>query len=74
MSKPDEIMTVKELATYLKLAESTVYKLAQEGEIPGRKIGGNWRFSLEQINKWMAGENHSPFWEGGDSSGDTLPS
>lgn len=61
MSNFDEILTVKELAAYLKLAESTVYKLAQDGEIPGRKIGGNWRFSRDQINKWMAGGDDVPF-------------
>lgn len=73
MSKPDAIMTVKELANYLKLAESTVYKLAQEGEIPGRKIGGNWRFSLEQINKWMAGEEPPAIWNDGNPPIDSHP-
>jgi excisionase family DNA binding protein len=49
----DEIMTVKEVSTFLKLAESTVYKLAQHGEIPGRKVGGAWRFSRQQLESWF---------------------
>jgi excisionase family DNA binding protein len=36
----DAVMTVQEVSQYLRLAESTVYKLAQEGKLPGRKIGG----------------------------------
>ena len=43
------VMTVSEVAGFLRLAESTVYRLAQEGELPGYKIGGRWRFSREQV-------------------------
>lgn len=43
------VMTVAEVASFLRLAESTVYRLAQEGELPGYKIGGRWRFSREQV-------------------------
>ncbi len=51
--EPDIIMTVKDVAAFLKLAESTVYRLAQEGTLPGRKIGGTWRFSREQLLAWF---------------------
>jgi len=44
-------MTAKELAQFLKLSESTIYKLAANGEIPGFKIGDSWRFDLEEIQK-----------------------
>ena len=60
MQEPDNILTVKELAQYLKLAESTIYKLAQDGEIPGRKIGGTWRFYRDSINEWMGGKASPP--------------
>ena len=43
------IVTAKEVARYLKLTESTVYKLASEGEIPGFKIGKSWRFDMDEI-------------------------
>ena len=49
MSDEDAVMTVKEVSAYLRLAESTVYKLAQEGQLPGRKVGGAWRFSRKSI-------------------------
>jgi excisionase family DNA binding protein len=47
----EKIMTAKELGQFLKLSESTIYKLASNGEIPGFKIGDSWRFELEEIQK-----------------------
>lgn len=55
MSDEDAVMTVKEVSAYLRLAESTVYKLAQEGHLPGRKVGGAWRFSRKGIEGWLGG-------------------
>ena len=49
----DEILTVKQVSNYLKLAESTVYRLAQDGKLPGRKLGGTWRFSRQRLNDWL---------------------
>ena len=49
----DEILTLKEIAEYLKLAEKTAYRLAAEGELPGFKVGGSWRFKREEIQKWI---------------------
>jgi excisionase family DNA binding protein len=40
----DTVLTIDELARYLKVSKSTLYKLCQ-GRIPGRKIGRHWRFS-----------------------------
>jgi len=48
-----EILTVKELAKYLKMNEHTVYRLARKGELPAVKIGGGWRFKKDVINKWI---------------------
>ncbi len=47
----EELMTAKELSQFLKLSESTIYKLVSNGEIPGFKIGDSWRFELEEIRK-----------------------
>ncbi len=44
-----DIVTAKEVGRYLKLSESTIYKLASNGEIPGFKIGDSWRFDMEDI-------------------------
>jgi excisionase family DNA binding protein len=49
----EEILTIKELAKYLKINERTVYLLAKEKKIPGIKIGGSWRFKKEMIDNWI---------------------
>ena len=49
----DEILTLKEVATYLKLAEKTAYRLAAEGKLPGFKVGGSWRFRREDVQQWI---------------------
>ncbi len=53
----DEILTVKELAAYLKIAEKTAYRLAFEGKLPGFKMGGAWRFRKSVIDQWI--KDHS---------------
>ncbi|MGB3716412.1 MAG: helix-turn-helix domain-containing protein [Candidatus Promineifilaceae bacterium] len=49
----DTVLTVPEVSEYLKLGESTVYRLAKEGKLPARKVGGVWRFSLKCLNDWL---------------------
>ncbi len=49
----DEIMTLKEVAEYLKLAEKTAYRLAAEGKLPGFKVGGSWRFKGSDLQEWI---------------------
>ncbi|WP_406663894.1 methylation-associated defense system helix-turn-helix domain-containing protein MAD1 [Gallaecimonas sp. GXIMD1310] len=49
----DKILTLKEVATYLKLAEKTAYRLASEGKLPGFKVGGSWRFKREDLEAWI---------------------
>lgn len=49
----DEILTLKEVAQYLKLTEKTAYRLAAEGKLPGFKVGGSWRFKREDILQWI---------------------
>ncbi|WP_419739823.1 methylation-associated defense system helix-turn-helix domain-containing protein MAD1 [Ruegeria sp.] len=48
-----DIMTIREVAEYLKIAEKTAYRLAAEGELPGFKVGGSWRFRQADIDKWI---------------------
>ncbi|RMH50631.1 MAG: DNA-binding protein [Bacteroidetes bacterium] len=47
------VFTVDDLVAYLRLPKSTVYKLAQEGKIPGQKVGRHWRFRREAIDRWL---------------------
>lgn len=55
----DEILTLKEVADYLKLAEKTAYRLASEGKLPGFKVGGSWRFKREDILTWIEEKKNS---------------
>jgi len=45
------LVTAKELGQYLKLSESTIYKLTQSGDLPGFKIGDSWRFDMDEVLK-----------------------
>ena len=49
----DEILTLREVAEYLKLAEKTAYRLAVDGKLPGFKVGGSWRFKREDVFSWI---------------------
>ena len=49
----DEIMTLEEVARYLKLKPQTVYKWAQEEQIPGAKLGKEWRFRKSLLDEWI---------------------
>lgn len=49
----DEILTIEEVAQYLKLAKKTAYRLAAEGKLPGFKVGGSWRFKREDVQRWI---------------------
>jgi len=46
-------MTVKEVAEYLKIDESTVTRLAKRGDLPGKKVGYLWRFHRATIERWL---------------------
>jgi len=48
-----DVMTIREVAEYLKLTEKTAYRLAAEGKIPGFKVGGAWRFRKSEIDTWI---------------------
>lgn len=52
-----EIMTVKEVAVYLKMKPVTIYKLAKEGRIPAFRVASFWRFKKELIDKWLGDES-----------------
>ena len=46
------IMTVKELSGYLKVHPSTVYKMLRTGDLPAFRVGSDWRFNADAIDKW----------------------
>ena len=54
MTKPaSDIMTITEVAEYLKVAERTLYRLAAAKKIPAFKVGGTWRFPRADIDQWI---------------------
>ncbi len=48
-----ELMTVAEVARYLRVTEKTVYRLLKKGDIPAAKVGRSWRFDKAVIDKWL---------------------
>ena len=51
-SDNSRVMTVKELSDYLKVHPSTVYRQLKRGQPPAFKVGSDWRFNVESIDRW----------------------
>jgi excisionase family DNA binding protein len=51
------IVTAKELSKIFKVTESTIYNLAASGELAGFKIGGSWRFDMDEIHETICGQS-----------------
>lgn len=49
----DQVLTIREIAEILKLAEKTVYSMAQDGELPAFKVRGQWRIRRVDFDGWM---------------------
>jgi excisionase family DNA binding protein len=49
-----EILTPREAAEYLSVHVRTIYRLVKKMEIPGRKVGGSWRFKKEALDEWLS--------------------
>ncbi|WP_176331625.1 methylation-associated defense system helix-turn-helix domain-containing protein MAD1 [Burkholderia vietnamiensis] len=49
-----DILTLEEVAEYLKASKRTIYRMAQKGEIPAFKFGGSWRFRRQELDAWIA--------------------
>ncbi|WP_182342458.1 methylation-associated defense system helix-turn-helix domain-containing protein MAD1 [Comamonas koreensis] len=52
-----EILTIKEVAEFLKVTERTIYRLAAAKQIPAFKVGGTWRFRATDIDGWIADQS-----------------
>lgn len=63
------VLKIDELAGYLRIPKSTLYKLAQEGKIPAQKVGRHWRFRKEAIDRWL---EHLPAESEAGTTGDHL--
>jgi excisionase family DNA binding protein len=58
------ILTIKEVADYLKVTDRTIYRLAAAKQIPAFKVGGSWRFAQADIDEWIK-QQSSPEQSGG---------
>jgi len=56
INSTDGIMTVHDVAEYLRLSEAKVYKMANEGRVPALRMGKTWRFKKELIDEWIRRE------------------
>ena len=60
------IMTIVEVADYLKVTERTIYRLAGAKQIPAFKVGGSWRFSKADIDGWISRQSTADLDEAGE--------
>jgi PTS system nitrogen regulatory IIA component len=67
-----EIMTIEEVAEYLRVSERTVYDWAQKGQLPGGKLGTTWRFKRSEIEGWVNRQLGTPASASSGSSAGTL--
>lgn len=54
----DHILTIKDVANYLKVNERTIYRLAASGELPGFKVGNSWRFKQSELEQYIAAQHN----------------
>jgi len=60
-----EIMTPREAAEYLSIHVRTIYRLVKKGDIPGRKVGGSWRFKKDALDEWLSWKENPSLQEKG---------
>jgi len=65
----NELLTVEEVADFLRVKPSTVYEWAKQGKIPASKVGRLWRFSKQDIEAWVRNGGAQPH-DGGSRTGD----
>jgi excisionase family DNA binding protein len=68
MAEVGDFWTAEEVATYLRLPQSTVYKLAQDKVLPGFKVGKHWRFRRETVLAWIKDRENSPIHKSSQSN------
>ena len=50
---PINVMTVREVSAYLRVHPSTIYRLLKHNQIPAFRVGSDWRFNVESIDRWI---------------------
>ena len=55
------IMTVREVARYLRMSEAKVYRMVNNGQIPSFRLGKSWRFKRDLVDNWIIKETEMAF-------------
>jgi excisionase family DNA binding protein len=55
-----DVLTLEEVAEYLRVHRATIYRLLKKNKIPGFRVGGDWRFNRESIDRWRAALEKQP--------------
>ncbi len=48
------VLTIREVSSYLRVHSSTIYRMLRKNQLPAFRVGGDWRFTVEAIEKWRA--------------------
>jgi len=57
-------MTISDLAEYLQVSKSSLYKLVQQGKVPGQKVGKHWRFRKDTVDQWLSASSEEALHRG----------
>jgi excisionase family DNA binding protein len=68
-AQQQEVLSVDELATFLRVPKSTIYALVKQRRIPSQKVGRYWRFRKESIERWLENQPRSTFDNSGGNEG-----
>jgi excisionase family DNA binding protein len=60
LSDISPVLTIRDLCSYLKVNQSTVYRLIKAGKLPAFKVGSDWRFNREEIDRWRLESERKP--------------
>lgn len=63
---PEDILTVREVADYLKVTERTLYRLVQDRKLPAFKVGNSWRFRRQDLERWISKQSRGTDTKGED--------
>jgi excisionase family DNA binding protein len=53
-NQPAKVLTVREVSEYLRVHPSTIYRLLRQRQLPAFRVGSDWRFNVEAIDRWRA--------------------
>jgi excisionase family DNA binding protein len=54
-----KVLTIPEVSEYLRVSRQTIYRMLKRGDIPAFRIGGDWRFNMEDLGHWIEKESQA---------------